>query len=341
MARKRILPNPENASIHDLREAGRVGTFETSIRCTAIQMLITEISRESVCKALEVSNRALQKWIKLFNNKGIDGLIAIKRKGCPRKIQPENIESILDDLDHPENNDRTFWTARAFHGFIQDEYKIECSYPTVVRFLHEQNYALKVPQPWPGKQDEAQRKAFLEELKILHEQEDTDIWFCDESGFEGECRARQRWDKKGHKTRIMRNGSHIRMSVVGLVCPRTGEFMAIEVSHSDSEVFQVFLDEATSYIKPKRKKNSLILDNASWHHHSSLKWNWFEPMFLPPYSPDLNPIERLWLVMKNKWFNNFHAPDYETLIQRLDQALLDLMNNSEQVQSTASMRTYF
>src|SRR5690606_34943686 len=90
---------------------------------------------------------------------------------------------------------------------------------TVVRFFHEQIFALKVPQPWPDRQDEKQRQALREELKILCQDPDTDIWYGDESGFEGDPRPRRRWDKKGAKTRSTKNGDHIRMNVIGLVCP--------------------------------------------------------------------------------------------------------------------------
>ena len=49
MARALLKPNPDNASIHELKEAGRVGSDETALRCTAIQMLIVGISRAQVC----------------------------------------------------------------------------------------------------------------------------------------------------------------------------------------------------------------------------------------------------------------------------------------------------
>ena len=62
----------------------------------------------------------------------------------------------------------------------------------MVRFFHKQGYALKTPQPWPDKQDEQLRETFLQELKQLMEQPHVDIWFADESGFEGHMAPSQR-----------------------------------------------------------------------------------------------------------------------------------------------------
>jgi hypothetical protein len=42
---------------------------------------------------------------------------------------------------------------------------------------------------------------------------------------------------------------------------------------------------------------------------------------MPVYSPDLNPIERLWLLIKAEWFTDFIAKDTAALMTRLDQAL--------------------
>ena len=341
MARTFLKPNPENASVYELREASRVGTFETATRCTAIQFLILGSSREQVCKALLVSVRSLQNWIKAFNERGIDGLITRKRTGRPRKINGKKARELAVLIDKPEKASRTFWTAKAFHGYIRKEYKIDCSYETVVRFFHQEGFALKVPQPWPDRQDEQKRKAYREELKKLCRQSDVDIWFADESGFEGDPRPRKPWDRKGRKTRVTKNGGHLRMNVLGMVCPRTGQFFAIEATHVDSDVFQAFLDEANKYIQREKQRNIVILDNATWHKRKSLNWHGLEHMFLPPYSPDLNPIEKIWLIMKARWFNNHVCRNRKALIERLDKAILDVINTPHDVQKTTSFGKNF
>ena len=81
MARPLLIPNPENATIEELKYVSRVGSNETALRCTALQMLLAGASRDLVCSALVVTNRALRKWINRFNRCGVDGLIVKKRPG--------------------------------------------------------------------------------------------------------------------------------------------------------------------------------------------------------------------------------------------------------------------
>ena len=282
-------------------------------------------------------------WLngQLVNRTGVDGLIVNKRPGRMAIIRDHQATELSQLIDQPQKADRTFWTAKAFHGCIGKEYQIQCSYETVVRFFHKQGYALKMPQPWPDKQDEQLREAFLYELEQLFNKDDVDIWFADESGFEGDPRPRKRWDKKGRKTRITKNGGHLRMNVIGMVCPRTGQFFAIEASHSDSDTYQAFLDEADKTVVFERPMNILIMDNASWHRRKSTKWHRWQPKYLPPYSPDLNPIERIWLTMKAKWFNNHVCKNEEKLLERLDQAILDVIDNPVSTQRTAAIGALF
>jgi len=105
-----------------------------------------------------------------------------------------------------------------------------------------------VPRPWPNGQDEEKRKAFVEGLKVFLADLGIDLWFLDENGIEGDPRPRRRFATKGDKIRQPYSGAHIRMKVTGVVLPGTGEFYALEFSHSDTEIFQIFLDHANQDI---------------------------------------------------------------------------------------------
>jgi len=306
----------------------------------AIRALALNIVPEQVAALYSVSPRSLNNWIRRFNQQGIDGLIEGARTGRPPKITPEQSTHYRQLIEQPELAEQLHWTAKKFHGFLRQELQHEIGYRTVVRWLHDNNFRLKVPQPWPARQDETQRQLFLEQLKAYLLDETIDIWYLDETGIEGDPRPRRRWAQKGAKIRVPYYGEHLRMNVTGLVGPRTGQFYALEFTHTDREVFQVFLDHANQDVKLERPRNISVCDNATWHKKKSLDWGAFIPVFLPPYSPDLNPIERLWLLIKAEWFTDFFAKNREQLLERIDQALLWVMARPGNNQKTCSLERF-
>ena len=340
MSRKCTYPNAENCSLAELETALKAARSSRSRdRLMAIRTLILGYTHNDVASIFNVSLRTTQRWVSRFNARGIDGLIEWARCGRPRKIGPQQSAAYCELIEHPEKAKQTHWTAKKFHGYLRDELKEEVGYSTLVRWLHDNNFALKVPRPWPDRQNEEARKAFVERIKSLLTDSDIELWYADESGIEGDPRPRRRWAKKGSKPKVTKNGDHIRMNVMGMICPRTGEFYALEFTHSDRECFQTFLNYANSDLKLQRRCNILICDNASWHKCKSLNWGKFEPLYLPPYSPDLNPIERLWLLIKAYWFTDFIAKTREQLIERIDKALLWVMARQNDNQKTCSITT--
>lgn len=339
MAPKLLLPNPENASPDDLAVAIRCSRSERDCcRFHAIKALILGFSREQVLRLYELKETTLKSWIRRFNARGIDGLIEKKHTGRPRKIDAATAAHCHDILRTPEKVGVTHWTGVKLHGYLRDTLQIQVGYSTVIRFLQEQKFRLKVPRPWPDRQDEQARKAFCHHLAELIEDPQVELWFGDESGFEGDPRPRRRWAQRGEKIRVTKNGDHIRMNATGMICPRTGEAFLLEFSHSDTAVFQAFLREASQAVSSQRPRQILIVDNASWHKSKSLDWGRFEPLFLPAYSPDLNPIETLWLVIKQEWFADFVAKDRQRLIDRLDQALCWAMDDATRNRQTCAIR---
>ena len=334
------MPNAENCSLEELdTAAGAAVSLRSHVRMMAIKALLLGISHDQVAKLYDTTRRNFCRWIDRFNTSGIDGLIQKPRLGRPRKITPEKRTKYIELVQRPDRADETHWTGKKFHGYLTKKLDEQIGYRTVVRWLHEQGFRLKVPRSWPNRQDEEKRYAFVELLRILRGDPEIDLWFLDETGIEGDPRPKRRWALKGEKIRRPYMGAHIKMNATGTVCPRTGEFYALIFSHAYTQVFQTFLDHANSDICFERPKNILILDNASWHRSDKINWGRFEPVFLPAYSPDLNPIERLWLVMKSEWFSDSYAETDDQLIDRICLALNWVVNRKDQNQKTCAIKT--
>jgi transposase len=64
-----------------------------------------------------------------------------------------------------------------------------------------------------------------------------------------------------------------------------------------------------------------------------------QPKYLPPYSPDLNPIKPIWLTIKARWFNNDVCKTKQKLLERLGQAIIDVIDNPKKTQKSARIGT--
>lgn len=336
-----LHPNPENAALEELRVAMEAAPNRRSyIRLNAIRSLLLGISRATVCQQFYRTDRMVRLWIECFNRGGIDALITRPKPGRPRKVKLERVRDLLVPvLENPAQAGQVHWTGVKLHGFLKEQLQVELGYSTTVRWLHELNFHLRVPQPWPERQNEAQRKAFLEELRGLGADPQVQLWFSDECGVEGDPRPRRRWVQPGKRRTVPYLGDHLRQNVIGAVAPQSGGLFTLIVDGVDTDVFQFFLDEMAQAV-PKKDgvRQVLILDNASWHKSRRIHWHHFEPKFLPGYSPDFNPIERLWLRLKADWFWDFFARTSDELTERLCTALKSFLNQPAKTASICSIR---
>jgi transposase len=85
----------------------------------------------------------------------------------------------------------------------------------------------------------------------------------------------------------------------GAVEPTTGESFFLELPWLNASVFQLWVDHFADAFP--QSFNLLVLDNSACHTAKAIRWpSHVAPVFLPPYSPELNPIERLWRDLKDK-----------------------------------------
>lgn len=111
--------------------------------------------------------------------------------------------------------------------------------------------------------------------------------------------------------------------IYGAVEPLTGENFFLEFPHLNADSFQLFLDEfAKAY---PHDLNIIQLDNGRFHLAKKLTIpDNIVLLFQPPYSPDVNPIERVWEFMKEKlsWFNGKSLEELLNEVDRIIQSIL-------------------
>ncbi len=308
----------------------------------AIHLLLCGGSFEITQKHSRVSERALELWISRFNECGIDGLTYRPIAGRPRAVAKQTVaEVILPVVDEPSLADQTHWTVTKLAGWLEENKDLKIAYSTLVRYLHEHDYKLKMPRPVPEPPDveawEDQREAFAGELLAMIEDENCDLFFGDEAGFEGDPRPRRKWAKRGERITQGYFGRHVRQNVIGAVAPKNGKLVSLIVPHCNSDVFQVFLDTMAEEAPPiPGRRCKLVLDNASWHKVKTLNWHHIEPVYLPPYSPDFNPIERLWQHLKSHYLAGFITKSGEELLEKLLDSIRAMMHKPKLVQSVCN-----
>lgn len=314
-------------------------------RMNAIHLLLIGVSFEHVIRNSRISERTLQLWISRFNELGIDGLAYRPKSGRPRKLAAAEVDRVILPLvEDPSLAGQTHWTATKLHGWLRGDRDLDLSYRTVVRYLHERGYVRKLPRPVPAPPDpdgwEKAREAFAVELVGMLEDPAREVFFGDEAGFEGDPRPRLKWVKRGSRPVQEYHGGHLRRNVIGAVNTRSGQLVSLVVPHCDTAVFQVFLDTLASEA-PERAgvTHHLVLDNAGWHKSGCLNWHHIKPVYLPPYSPDFNPIERLWQHLKGNDLAGYFTRKGQELEDKILRALGRLLDEPDVVRSACNPYT--
>ena len=113
------------------------------------------------------------------------------------------------------------------------------------------------------------------------------------------------------------------VAVFGAVNTETGKLVTMLAPRFNAETFEIFLRKLIRHRK-RSGKMVIILDNARYHHavllsellSKSRKTMRFD--FLPPYSPDLNPIERVWKFLRKKCTHNQYFETIEDVLHAVE-----------------------
>src|SRR3954454_254534 len=110
--------------------------------------------------------------------------------------------------------------------------------------------------------------------------------------------------QKGVRPRGVRQQGFASAHLFGAVCPERGEGVALVLPEISTAAMQVFLAELSRAV-PAGTHAALVLDGAGWHVSDDLtvpaNLTLIHP---PPYSPELNPVERVWEYLRDRWLSH-------------------------------------
>lgn len=132
------------------------------------------------------------------------------------------------------------------------------------------------------------------------------------------------WARTGSRPTAVRQTEYEWVYLWAAVEPATGESVAMITPTVDTGLMNTFLAGLSGTIAPDEHA-VLVLDNAGWHVAKALSVPQnITLMPLPPYSPELNPAERLWAYLRSHHLANRVYADYDHLLKETDRAWMTL-----------------
>ncbi len=175
--------------------------------------------------------------------------------------------------------------------------------------------------------------------------------YQDEVHFQVQATITRSWYKKGSKPKIKSFPGSGKASYSGFVIPETGELFVTKPTvfnyETTIESIRAFL---SAHPAPEGKRYALVMDNAPWHKKSrrlivderleeySDILQSVEFIKLPPYSPDLNPIEQVWRVTRKENTHNVFFGSVAQLSETVDCAFEAWSRPNEQLRTLCSFK---
>jgi len=170
-----------------------------------------------------------------------------------------------------------------------------------------------------AERNEELRSKYLEEIKAIAPDS---IVYIDESGIDHKLIKENCWTKKGSKIIGERSGK--RRKRTSVIAALNGDEIKAPIRFSGTANSDLFLYWVEKVLAPVLKRGqTVIMDNCSIHKSSKVK-ELIERAgcflkFLPPYSPDFNPIENYWAVMKKHIKKIRH--NFDDIVDAIDETL--------------------
>lgn len=206
----------------------------------------------------------------------------------------------------------TYLTARAICSYVFVTYKVRYTIVGMNKWLERNDFVYKKPKSIPSKLDEEKQQLFIRTYETLKSTISTNeiIMFMDAVHPEYQSQAVSGWMPKGEVKTLATTNAQFRLHLNGAINLQTMDIFTREYeSINSAAIISFFTDLEQKY---PDKTIHIICDNGRSNKNKELddylKNSRIKIQYLPPYSPNLNPIERLWKVMReNLTYNKIYS----------------------------------
>ena len=298
-----------------LKEMGRSG--EAGRRLQAIISAKTK-GITAVSEVYGITRTTLMSWIRKFEKESTQGLSIKAGRGRKTKIGSESEPEIRKMIQ--ENPNITIDELRIK---ITQKFGVTLGRSTVHRLMKKLSFSYITPRPRHYKSNVSLQEDFKKKSpRRKDSQPHKRLFFFDESRFGTHSKIGHAWLETGKRTPMPVKLGFKNFYLYSAVELGTGDHFTLEICHVNTICLNVFLEELSRAYP--LDQILLVMDGAGWHKSKNLlvPAN-VEIIYLPPYSPELNPVERFWEHIKKYTIRNKIYPT----ISSIKDAVANFINN--------------
>lgn len=284
-----------------LRLEKQITDKKVAIRIRVILALDGGYSVEEVAEILLLDEDTVTRWKKKYEKRQFfSDWLGEGYTGYKGKLTKEEEKMVGHFVEGNVVTD-----CREIVDFIRTRFDKLYTINGVTKLLHRLNFVYKQVVGIPGKLSEEKQLAFVKEYEELKEQkkEDEVILFGDGVHPTHNLHKTKAWIKKGEDKQVRTNTGRGRLNINGALNPETMNVTTYFSETINAQETMKLFDKIQLEYQYKRTIY-LIIDNATYYKNKYVTEYLAKPdckiklIFLPPYSPNLNFIERLWKYMK-------------------------------------------
>ena len=254
-----------------------------------------------IAKALFLDDQTVGNYLKDYRE---SGKLKHESGGSTGKLTARETKDLISPLETT-----LYVHIHEICAYVEEIYGKSYTISGMQSWMHNHGFVYKNPQGIPAKASlEAQEKFIVEYENLMNTTpEDEPILFGDSVHPTQATKLSRGWIKKGKDQYVPTTGARTRINIAGAINLATLEVMTRDYDKINSESIINFL-KCVENCYPKARKIHLFLDQGPYHTSKETK-EYAEKSrivihYLPTYSPNLNPIERLWKIMHEYVSNN-------------------------------------